>query len=133
MAEARTKERRKNPRQQFSLPVQLVTRGAVEPIPFETLNICEGGVFISTDSPLPVSTEVTLVFFVSALNANVRASGTIVRSNRGSTEAEGPAGMAVEFRDYGKVGWHLVRRLLETQEASPAEQQEDRADGPKGG
>ena len=124
MAEARTKERRKNPRQQFSLPVQLVTGGAVESIPFKTLNICEGGVFISTDSLLPVSTEVTLVFFLSALNANVRACGTVVRSSRGSTEAEGPAGMAVEFRDYGKVGWHLLKQLFETHGASAAEEQQ---------
>ncbi|MCZ6688983.1 MAG: PilZ domain-containing protein [Planctomycetota bacterium] len=124
MAETRTKELRKSPRQKFSLPVQLVTRRNLEPIPFETLNISEGGVFIATDSPLPVSTEVTLVFFLSTLNANVRASGTVVRSNRTSTETEGPAGIAVELREYGRVGWHLLKRLLETQETSPSEEQE---------
>ena len=123
MAETRTKELRKSPRQKFSLPVQLVTRRNLEPIPFETLNISEGGVFISTDSPLPVSTEVTLVFFLSALNANVRASGTVVRSIRSSTEAEGPAGIAVELRDYGRVGWHLLRRLLDSQDTSHSEEQ----------
>ncbi len=116
MTEARIQERRKTPRKQFSLPVQLVTRGAVEPIPLETLDISEEGVFIPTDSPLPVSTDVTLVFFLPTMNANVRASGTVVRSSRHSTEIGAPAGMAIAITKYGKLGWHLLKRVLEADE-----------------
>ena len=86
MAETRTKELRKSLRQKFSLPVQLVTRRNLEPIPFETLNISEGGVFISTDSPLPVSTEVTLIFFLSTLSP--RPDGEAPLTRRRSPRAQ---------------------------------------------
>lgn len=122
MVEARIKERRGSPRHEVSLPVQLMTRGALEPIPLETMNISDDGVFIATDSPLPASTDVTLEFYLSTLNANVRATGTVVRSSQDERDPNVPAGMAIEFRKYGKVGWHLLRRLLETQvESSPQE------------
>ena len=126
MTETRIKERRSSLRHEVSLPVQLVTRGALEPIPFETMNISDEGVFIATDSPLPASTDVTLLFYLSALNANVRATGTVVRSGRdkkGPDVSEGaPEGMAIEFRKYGKVGWHLLRKLLDTRTDSPPEE-----------
>ena len=89
--------------------------GVLLPCP-RMVDISEGGVFIPTDSPLPVSTDVTLVFFLSSLNANVRASGTVVRSSRHSTEIGEPAGMAIELTQYGKLGWHLLKQVIEADE-----------------
>ena len=126
MTETRIKERRSSQRHEVSLPVQLVTRGALEPIPFETMNISDEGVYIATDSPLPASTDVTLLFYLSTLNANVRATGTVVRSSRDTKSlnvSEGdPEGMAIEFRKYGRVGWHLLRQLLDTRTESTPEE-----------
>ncbi len=114
MPKTSTKERRRNPRRKFSLPVQLVTRGALEPIPFRTLDISNEGVFISTETPLPVSTEVTLVFFLKNLGANVRASGKVVRSCTHPSDPAESEGMAIEISEHTKLEWHLLRNMLET-------------------
>ena len=113
MPKTSIKERRRNPRRKLSLPVQLVIRGALEPIPFNTLDISDGGVFISTATPLPVSTEVSLVFFMKNLNANVRASGRVVRSCAHPSDPGEPQGMAIELREHGRLEWHLLKSLLE--------------------
>ena len=117
MPGTRIKERRKSPRHRFCVPVQLVTSARLKPISVETLDISEGGVFIPTDSPLPEATEVTLVFYLSNLNASVRATGTVTRATEDSEAGGGPAGMAIEFDGDGKLGWHLLQKLFDSAEA----------------
>ncbi len=119
MAEIQLKEHRKYARRKLSLPVQLVIRGALEPIPFNTLDISDGGVFILTDSPLPVSTEVSLVFFLESLGAKVRANGKVVRTCADPSDGGEPEGMAIELREHGRLEWHLLKNLLEAVAAKP--------------
>ena len=104
--------RRKAERIDISLPVKLLVEGTNEPYEFETVNLSEGGVYIPTDQPLAVETRVTLTFPLSAIDSNVEATGTVVRSNSGRTESGEVAGMAIEFLEYGKLGWSLLRRFL---------------------
>ena len=134
MGETRTKDRRRAPRHDLSVPVQLLTAARREPVPYDTLNISEGGIFIATENPLSVSTEVTLVFFLSSLNASVRATGRVVRTCNDAESIDGPAGMAIEFEGEGKLGWHLLRKLMEPQadvEVDPEVEPEPTAGDPE--
>ena len=117
--------------------MQLVAPGRLKPIPVETLDISEGGIFVPMDSPLPESTEVTLVFYLKNLNANVRATGTVVRvteeGEAGANGVGGPAGMAIRFAGDGKLGWHLLKKLFDSGEAEPDAGATEEPGGPDGG
>ena len=121
MSDTRVKERRKGQRLPLRVPVQVEFYTASEPLGLATANVSEGGVFIPTDSPLAVSTRLTLTFRLPALDSNMQATGTVVRANSQPTEAGEPAGMAVEFLEYGKLGWKLLHRLIEAQMAGQDE------------
>ena len=89
MGDTQVKERRGSKRITFSLPVHLELDGETNSCEYETANISKGGVFIPTDSPLPVSTKVTLVIPFSALETKTQAAGTVVRSNSQPIEGGG--------------------------------------------
>ena len=120
MSEIHFKEHRKHPRKMLSLTVLVEVRGAQEAVKYETLNLSKGGVFIPTDSPLPVSTEVTLSFPIDSVNTEVQACGSVVRTVLDPEEAGEPAGMAIEFTDFGKLGWGFLKRILESEESGSA-------------
>ena len=121
MGDTRVMERRKGQRLPLRVPVHVEYHPAAKPLGLATANLSEGGVFIPTDSPLAVSTRVTLTFRLPALDSNIQATGTVVRANSQPTDAGEPAGMAVEFLEYGKLGWKLLRRLIEAQMAGQDE------------
>jgi hypothetical protein len=92
--------------ERFDLDVAalVTTRGLEDctsprPIEFRTRNICAGGAFLKTDSPLPIGTAVDigiqLAFFTGSTEkerkSHVRLSGSIIRVEAG--------GMAVKFND----------------------------------
>ncbi len=120
MIEIHLKEHRKHPRKVLSLPVLVEVKGAQEGVMFETFNVSEGGVFIATDSPLPVTTEVTLFFLIDSATMEVQASGSVIRTVPGSEETGQPAGMAIEFTEFGQSGWSFLRRILEEEDYSSA-------------
>ena len=87
---------------------------------YETVNLSEGGVFIATDSPLPVSTEVALSFPIQSLDTEVEACGSVVRTVLDQEQTGEPAGMAIEFTEFGQLGWGFLRRVLESEASGSA-------------
>ncbi len=112
MARTTTKECRESPRTQISLLVKVLTSNEWAPMEFETVDVSEGGVFLATDSPFPILTEVIVQFRLDSLNATVHASGIVVRSSDEPSETGGRAGMAIQFEGPGWLGWQAVLGLL---------------------
>ncbi len=72
-------------------------------------NLSQGGLFVSTATPLPLGTEITLEIRVPgrSLPANIMAA---VRWIRLQSDSEGPAGMGLQFEDIDAVlGQHIDR------------------------
>ncbi len=105
MARTATKERRASPRTQISLPVKEVTSSEWAPMEFEAVDVSEGGVFLATDSPFPILTEVIVQFRLDSMNATVHASGIVVRPSSEPSETGGSGGMAIQFEGPGWLGW----------------------------
>jgi uncharacterized protein (TIGR02266 family) len=62
-----------------------------------TSDINEGGLFIETENPRPVGTEVAMHFNLPGSADSIRTVGTVVRISTG--DEAGPPGMGIEFDD----------------------------------
>jgi len=87
-------DRRKSPRTRAVIPVDY---SAVDTFFSEfTTNINEGGMFVGTDTPHPVDTQVTLRFQLPGGEAPCEVTGRVVWL-REAPDEEGPRGMGIEF------------------------------------
>lgn len=64
-----------------------------------TRDINEGGLFIETDAPCPVGTEIALSFRLPGTDKTVETTGRVVRATEESPWE--PAGMGIEFDSLG--------------------------------
>jgi uncharacterized protein (TIGR02266 family) len=67
---------RTHPRYEVSLPVDCTTRDVF--VSSQFCNISRGGMFIRSDTPLPIDTEVALVLHLSESGRSIRARGRVV-------------------------------------------------------
>lgn len=109
---SRVQERRKNTRAPLSLPVQLRAEGARDLESCCTSDISPAGIFVETDSPLPVGTKVEAWIHLTSLSMMIEAKGCVVRAVR--EKGERPAGMAIQFTEHGEIGWRFLVNLVET-------------------
>ena len=83
-------------------------------------NINEGGLFVETDSPLPVGTLVQLKFYLPGLDAPVETQGEVVWVGRGgetgSHSEDTPArpGMGIQFKELSAESKEAINRLVQT-------------------
>lgn len=89
------RERRLHKREDLKIPVDY---SAVDAFFSEfTTNINEGGMFIETDAPAPLDSEVQLQFRLPNLDRPVKVSGRVAWVSDG--KGESPAGMGIEFQE----------------------------------
>ena len=62
-----------------------------------TTNVNEGGMFIATENPAPLDSEVALEFRLPGVERPVSVSGRVAWISDG--KGESPVGMGIEFRD----------------------------------
>jgi uncharacterized protein (TIGR02266 family) len=74
-----------------------------------TLNISEGGVFISTPEPLEKDTVVILYLYVSDYDI-IQVDGKVIWNVE--NEKEESAGMGIEFLDMDEADKELVKKSL---------------------
>jgi uncharacterized protein (TIGR02266 family) len=67
---------RAHPRYEVSIPVDCSTRDAF--VSSQFCNISRGGMFIRSDTPLPIDAEVTLVLRLPGPGRSIRARGRVV-------------------------------------------------------
>jgi uncharacterized protein (TIGR02266 family) len=103
-------ERRRADRADLTIRVEYST---VDQIFSEfTRDINEGGLFIETDDPRPVGTEVSMQFTLPCAEIEVNTVGLVVRTSDG-TEGR-PAGMGVEFDDLTGEARSQINEIVQT-------------------
>jgi hypothetical protein len=103
--ESQCQERRKHPRFSCDLGVEIRVAGSTTAGFWGTLaDICLGGCYVSTFSPLPVGTAVVLVLKSHSLEISM--SGTVVTAHPG-------VGMGVQFAGVSTEGQAHLKSLLE--------------------
>jgi uncharacterized protein (TIGR02266 family) len=89
------RERRQHARENLKIPVDY---SAVDAFFSEfTTNINEGGMFIETDTPAPLDSEVQLQFRLPNLDRPVKVAGRVAWVSDG--KGESPCGMGIEFQE----------------------------------
>ncbi len=89
------KDRRRSSREDLTIPVDY---SAVDAFFSEfTTNVNEGGMFIATETPSPLGTEVRMEFRLPGLDRPVNVSGRVAWVSDGKDES--PVGMGIEFHE----------------------------------
>ena len=73
-------------------------------------NISEGGLFIATETALPVSTVISLEFRLPGSQEPIVVSGRVVWTVDGGPEQ--PSGMGIEFENLGDSALCCIRKLM---------------------
>ncbi len=73
-------------------------------------NISEGGLFIATETTLPVSTAISLQFRLPASQEPIVVSGRVVWTVNGGPEQ--PSGMGIEFENLDDSALRRIRKLM---------------------
>ncbi len=95
-------ERRSSPRVPVSVTVTYRVDGHEREGTYrvESVNVSEGGVFVATDVPLGLGTEVHLEFHLPNQSESIQASGRIVWYGRAETAGGGMVlGKGIQFTD----------------------------------
>ncbi len=88
-------DRRRSKREDLKIPVDY---SAVDAFFSEfTTNINEGGMFIATETPSPIGTDVALEFRLPDLDRPVDVSGRVAWISDG--KGDSPVGMGIEFHE----------------------------------
>jgi uncharacterized protein (TIGR02266 family) len=89
------RDRRGSEREDLKIPVDY---SAVDAFFSEfTTNVNEGGMFIETETPSPLDSEVALEFRLPGLERPVKVSGRVAWISDG--KGESPVGMGIEFHE----------------------------------
>jgi type IV pilus assembly protein PilZ len=94
-------ESRKNQRVDTSIDILYAESG--EFIKSHTLNISNGGLFLETEYPLPVGSEVALRMTLPGEAEPMEIQGCVVWSNPRSNNNNFPSGMGIQFRNRVKI------------------------------
>lgn len=108
------RERRKSPRTDVLVRVDYQT---VDELFSEfARNINEGGLFVETDKPPAVGTEVSLQFRIPGSDEPVVSSGRVVRTAEGSGD---PPGMGIEFDELDARSRQRINELVRNLRSGP--------------
>ncbi len=105
-------ERRGSPRADFVVRVNYQT---VDSLFSEfARNINDGGIFIETDSPQPIGTNVELKFKLPGADRPIEVVGNVVRSvSADQVDSDGVAGMAIEFENLGSDARQQINEIIQ--------------------
>jgi type IV pilus assembly protein PilZ len=105
-------ERRASPRADFVIRVNYQT---VDSLFSEfARNINDGGVFVETDAPQPVGTNVELEFKLPGADRPIEVVGNVVRSvSADQVESNGITGMAIEFENLGADARQQINEIIQ--------------------
>jgi type IV pilus assembly protein PilZ len=80
-------------------------------------NINEGGMFVETDRPAVVGSQVSLQFRIPGSDQPVVSTGRVVRVE--GDRAEGPPGMGIKFDDLDDRSRGLINELVRNLRSRP--------------
>jgi type IV pilus assembly protein PilZ len=105
-----TVERRLSPRATVTVRVDYSTIDAM--FSEFTRNINEGGLFIETETPLPLDEQVQLQFRLPGFDDPIKVSGRVAWVREGGIQ--GPPGMGVEFENLDADARLRIDELVQT-------------------
>ena len=80
---------------------------------YNTSDISKGGIFLETQSPLPLGTEMELEFELPGVEETMKVKGRVVRTVMGDTvEALRRPGMGLEFIDIGEEEKRKIEKFI---------------------
>ncbi len=105
-------ERRGSPRADFVVRVNYQT---VDSLFSEfARNINDGGLFVETDTPQPIGTNVELEFKLPGADRPIKVVGNVVRSvNADQVDSDGAAGMGIEFENLGSDVRQQINEIIQ--------------------
>ncbi len=83
----------------------------------------DGWIFLATDTPPPVGTELDIEFCVGELGSSIRARAVVIRSVRPTGMTQGPSGMRAQITlldDIGRMFIFQITHRLKASEAAAA-------------
>jgi len=84
-------------------------------------NINDGGIFVETDSPQPVGTNVELEFKLPGSERPIEVVGNVVRSvSSDQVDPNGIAGMAIEFENLDADARRQINEIIQTRSSGSA-------------
>jgi len=76
-------------------------------------NINDGGIFVETDSPQPIGTNVELEFKLPGADRPIQVVGNVVRAiTADQVEPDGIAGMAIEFENLDSDDRQQINEII---------------------
>lgn len=78
-------------------------------------NVSAGGIFLITQDPFPVGTDLKISFTLPDDENHIETEGTVIWSRRERESAERPPGMGVQFSVIGKEDRERVRAFVNEQ------------------
>ena len=94
-------ENRTNQRIETNIDILYRESGAF--IKSHTLNVSNGGLFLETENPLPIDSEVTLRMRLPGETEPMEIQGCVVWSNPKGKINDFPSGMGIQFRNRIKI------------------------------
>jgi len=112
------RERRNNPRMDVTLTVRLKARNFQNFFEQVAGDISVSGVFLPTDDPRPLGTEVNLVIHLEVENQEITVAGVVVRSITPELAAktDQKPGMAIRFTHFSNSDDKALAWLLKLHE-----------------
>jgi type IV pilus assembly protein PilZ len=111
MQEVTRPSSREHPRYEVSIPVDCSTRDAF--VSNHVCNISRGGLFIRSDTPLPINSEVSLVLRLPGVEQCIRATGRVIWNydmRKGTTKIV--PGSGIRFLDLPPSDRAMLERFL---------------------
>ncbi len=104
------KEKRRFPRAEYVFRVDYSTPSAL----FNEFaeNISEGGLFIKTEKPLEVGTEITIEFLLPLLEEPIRVRGRVEWHTNMAGVKKAVSGMGVSFQGLSKEDKEKINRIV---------------------
>ena len=102
-------------RDSVRVPVQILVRfqSAGELQGCLLTNLSRGGIFVTTTSPAPIGTQLTLRIVVAESDTEIEVDGEVVSHNVGRSFTTGETGMGVRFIDPSPQATALLARVYE--------------------
>ena len=106
-------ERRRSQRIPYAVPIRIQVDDLDRFAEQYSADLSTGGVFIRTCRPYTSGAEIKLEFYFPEQRRTVPMRGTVIRSVPDTSNAGGPPGIAIRFRDLNQVALKFLELAIE--------------------
>jgi len=122
MADGSAEEKRKDPRYEVDLKVDYASKDIF--VSNYVSNISKGGIFIQTESPLPIRSKIQLKIFLPDTKVTIAVKGMVAWNydiKKGSGKIS--SGMGIRFVDLSPEGKAVLEEYVQQLSDSPGQEE----------